>query len=78
MIAEENTIPSPCIRNCCLNEDNICLGCFRSLDEICNWSNADRQLRLQILNNAGQRQLRHAAQFRLNKGLISDTPTTSK
>lgn len=28
---------SPCIRNCCLNEDDICLGCFRHLNEITGW-----------------------------------------
>ncbi|MGH8279147.1 MAG: DUF1289 domain-containing protein [Gammaproteobacteria bacterium] len=29
---------SPCIRNCCLNENNVCLGCGRTLDEIRDWS----------------------------------------
>ncbi|MBT2912746.1 DUF1289 domain-containing protein, partial [Vibrio anguillarum] len=24
---------SPCIRQCCLDEMDICLGCFRSLNE---------------------------------------------
>ncbi len=24
---------SPCVRNCCLDDDLICLGCFRSLEE---------------------------------------------
>ncbi len=31
---------SPCVRNCCLNDEDICLGCFRSLDEIVAWSAA--------------------------------------
>lgn len=35
-----STPPSPCICNCCLNEKDICLGCFRSLDEITEWSQA--------------------------------------
>jgi uncharacterized protein len=29
---------SPCVRNCCLDDDNVCLGCGRSLDEIVAWS----------------------------------------
>jgi len=33
-------IPSPCVRNCCLDENDICLGCNRSLTEICSWSKA--------------------------------------
>ena len=31
-------IESPCVRNCCLNEEDICLGCYRSLEEILQWS----------------------------------------
>ena len=30
-------IASPCIDTCCLNEEDICLGCFRSLEEILAW-----------------------------------------
>ena len=29
---------SPCVRNCCLNEQDVCVGCFRSLLEITSWS----------------------------------------
>jgi len=52
------TIDSPCVRNCCLNEDDICLGCGRSLQEIVRWSNSsnvDKQAIL--LAAAGRRQL---------------------
>lgn len=28
---------SPCVRNCCLDENDICLGCYRSLSETLNW-----------------------------------------
>ena len=31
------TVKSPCVRNCCLDLDDICLGCFRHLDEITGW-----------------------------------------
>lgn len=48
-------IESPCVRKCCLNDENICLGCFRSLDEICDWSGADAARREQILASAEQR-----------------------
>ena len=47
---------SPCIRNCCRNDNDICLGCFRSLEEITRWNEADNQERINILQNAGQRQ----------------------
>ncbi len=40
---------SPCVRNCCLNEDDICLGCFRSLEDIVGWSRATEQQKQDIL-----------------------------
>lgn len=33
-------IPSPCVRNCCLDNAEVCLGCFRSLAEILLWNRA--------------------------------------
>jgi uncharacterized protein len=46
---------SPCIRNCCLDDDLTCLGCFRSLEEIKEWSTVDIHRRRSILQNARQR-----------------------
>ena len=57
---KEDIAQSPCVRNCCLNDDDICLGCFRSLDEIMSWSEAGDQERRVILQNAQQRQQRNA------------------
>jgi len=48
-------IHSPCIRQCCLNEDDHCLGCFRSLSEIIEWSSSDNDLRKAILIKCEQR-----------------------
>jgi predicted Fe-S protein YdhL (DUF1289 family) len=31
---------SPCVRNCCLDERNVCMGCGRSLEEIIAWGTA--------------------------------------
>jgi uncharacterized protein len=42
---------------CCLNEQDICLGCYRSLDEIKHWSAMDEQQRQRILNNIEQRKI---------------------
>ena len=54
-IPSKNPLESPCVRNCCLNEQDICLGCFRSIGEICHWAQADLALRQQILLVAEQR-----------------------
>jgi uncharacterized protein len=47
---------SPCVRNCCLDDDDTCLGCFRSLQEIKEWGIADERRRLDILENASRRE----------------------
>lgn len=48
-------VPSPCVRNCCLDERDICMGCFRSLQEIVAWGGADDAERQRILDRAGLR-----------------------
>ncbi len=49
------TIDSPCVRNCCLDDDDICVGCFRSLAEIMQWGGASDELKRHILGEAGVR-----------------------
>jgi predicted Fe-S protein YdhL (DUF1289 family) len=46
---------SPCVRNCCLDDDDTCLGCFRSLEEIKEWGVVDHHRRGIILQNATRR-----------------------
>lgn len=48
-------ISSPCQRNCCLDQDDICLGCGRSLTEICGWHQANIVQKQQIMVQAEQR-----------------------
>ncbi|MCE2594096.1 DUF1289 domain-containing protein [Motilimonas cestriensis] len=50
-------VKSPCVRNCCLNEQDICLGCHRSLDEIIAWHDSNDSEKEKILNQAKQRAL---------------------
>lgn len=50
-----NTTVNPCVRNCCLNEEDICLGCGRSYQEILDWHSADEAQRQLILQEAGKR-----------------------
>jgi len=50
-----NDVASPCIRNCCLNEEDVCLGCFRHVDEICEWGSATNERRNDILKDSRQR-----------------------
>jgi len=59
MIGNKDPFQSPCIRNCCLNDDDICLGCFRTLVEITQWGQADDDTRQNILRKAEQRRKAH-------------------
>ena len=36
--APGDTVESPCVRICTLDDRQICVGCGRSLDEIARWS----------------------------------------
>lgn len=48
-------IPSPCIRNCTLDEQDICLGCYRSLQEIVEWAEASTMKKQAIVEAAAIR-----------------------
>jgi len=49
-------VASPCVRNCCLNEQDICLGCFRHIDEIMAWRQLDVKEKKAVLNQCQQRE----------------------
>jgi len=57
-------VASPCVRNCCLDERDVCMGCGRSLDEIRIWSEAGDSERLRILERAAARRAERAARQR--------------
>lgn len=46
---------SPCVRNCCLDEEDICLGCFRHIDEITAWHSFSSKEKQQIIVLCQQR-----------------------
>ena len=50
-----NKIDSPCVRNCCLDEQDICMGCFRSLEEIKVWQASSDKEKKGILRLAEKR-----------------------
>ena len=49
MASPERGIQTPCVRNCCLDENDICLGCYRSISEIIAWGTASEAERSEIL-----------------------------
>ena len=48
-------IESPCVRNCCLDDKDVCLGCFRTLGEILAWGEASDDRKREILVQAAKR-----------------------
>lgn len=61
---QEPSLASPCVRNCCLNDDDMCLGCGRLLSEICGWYDATEVQREEILRMARARLVARPAQAR--------------
>lgn len=61
MVSRDQDAPlpaSPCVRLCCLDDTNdICVGCFRHLDEITGWSAADAAERERILARSAERRV---------------------
>jgi predicted Fe-S protein YdhL (DUF1289 family) len=55
---ENLRVESPCVRKCTLGDDDICVGCLRSLDEICAWGGADDSRRRDILRQVEMRRER--------------------
>jgi predicted Fe-S protein YdhL (DUF1289 family) len=43
------TISTPCVRNCTLDREGICLGCHRTLDEIMRWRDLGEAERLRLM-----------------------------
>jgi uncharacterized protein len=52
-------LPSPCVRNCCLDTDDICLGCYRSISEIMRWSESSDEEKKEILSKCHLRREEH-------------------
>ncbi len=56
-MAIDNNIPSPCIHVCTHDTDDICMGCYRSLEEIRSWYKNSDEEKKQILKNAEARRI---------------------
>ncbi|MDP2559720.1 DUF1289 domain-containing protein [Psychrobium sp. 1_MG-2023] len=50
----DNPLRSPCVALCKLNEDDICVGCHRTVQEIVNWSSSTDKEKKKILERIEQ------------------------
>ena len=54
---------SPCISKCCLDDEDICIGCFRSMDEILVWGKSTNEERHEIIERTNIRKQQHAVKY---------------
>ena len=50
-----SNVQSPCVQNCCLDDKDMCLGCFRMIDEILIWGTATVKQQLDIVQACASR-----------------------
>jgi predicted Fe-S protein YdhL (DUF1289 family) len=48
----KDEVKSPCVKKCSLDRNKICPACYRSIDEIVSWRDADGSLKRKILEAA--------------------------
>ncbi|MDY0077963.1 MAG: DUF1289 domain-containing protein [Bacteroidales bacterium] len=48
-------IKSPCQLICTYDEDRICIGCYRSLEEVANWDSYTEEEKRKVLDNTMKR-----------------------
>jgi uncharacterized protein len=58
-INQKNVMKSPCVRNCCLNEKDVCLGCYRHINEIIGWQGFTKEEKVSILDMCTKRKEDH-------------------
>jgi len=46
---KEMPLPSPCVSVCVLNDEDVCEGCWRSVQEITRWGAMDNDERREVL-----------------------------
>lgn len=56
---------SPCIAVCALDENDVCIGCYRTADEITDWFMLDAEARREIVKKANERRDEQSGGVRL-------------
>lgn len=62
-MSEHRPVASPCVSVCALDEDDLCTGCQRNIDEIRRWSVMDDVERRQVLQRCHERARASGALF---------------
>ena len=51
-------VKSPCIEVCSLDREDICIGCYRTANEIIEWFSAPNERKREILAATDQRRFK--------------------
>lgn len=49
-------VKSPCVAVCALDENDICIGCYRSGEEITQWGEMNNEKKSEVMKNVAQRE----------------------
>jgi predicted Fe-S protein YdhL (DUF1289 family) len=50
-------VKSPCVAICALDENDMCIGCYRSGEEITQWGEMDNEQKRGVLKKVAAREL---------------------
>jgi predicted Fe-S protein YdhL (DUF1289 family) len=56
MSGQESEVQSPCVSICALDENDICVGCYRTGQEISRWGSMDREEKKKTLELVKERE----------------------
>ena len=49
-------VKSPCVAVCALDENDVCIGCYRSGEEITNWGEMSNEQKREVLKQVEVRE----------------------
>lgn len=55
----QDRVRSPCVSVCALDENDVCIGCHRTGDEILRWTTMTNDERRQVLQYVADREEKH-------------------
>lgn len=56
MSENKGTMVSPCVGVCALDEDDVCVGCYRTGQEITLWGSMTDEQRKDVMEKVGKRE----------------------
>lgn len=55
----QDRVRSPCVAVCALDENDVCIGCHRTGDEILRWTTMSNDERREVLKSVAVREQAH-------------------